>query len=272
MPSPFPGMDPYLETPDRWRNVHNNLATEIQAQLAPLLSPRYYADQEPRFTYETSLNIGTKYQALPDVTVLESPQPTSSSDLSASSPGNATTIAPAPLELLIAPDLSAKLNSVVIRTVEGDELVTVIKILSSVNKRPGHAAYVAYHRKRQAVLESTAHLLEIDLLRSGERSPLAEPLPQAPYFIILSRVERRPVAEVWPLRLQDSIPILPVPLLPPDADVPLDLGLALSNIYDRSAYDLRLDYNHPPPPPLSAEDTAWLTEHLQALGVRVAKE
>jgi len=37
MPSPFPGMDPYLETPDRWHNVHDNLVTEIQAQLAPLI-------------------------------------------------------------------------------------------------------------------------------------------------------------------------------------------------------------------------------------------
>lgn len=208
MPSPFPGMDPYLETPDHWRNVHNNLATEIQAQLAPLLRPRYYADQEPRFVYDTGLDIAAKRQALPDVSVLESPK-------SAALAYEGVAIAPAPLELLITTDLPEKLNTVVIRTVEGDELVTTIEILSLVNKRPGHAAYVTYRRKRQAILESTAHLLEIDLLRAGERLPMAEPLPEASYFIILSRVERRPVAEVWPLRLPDPLPILPVPLLPP---------------------------------------------------------
>ena len=223
MPSPFPGMDPYLETPERWRNVHHNLATEIQAQLAPLLRPRYYVDQEPRFV----------------------------------------------LELLITTDLPERLNTVVIRTVAGDELVTAIEILSATNKRPGHAAYVTYLRKRQAILESTAHLLELDLLRAGERLPLAEPLPEAPYFAILSRSERRPVAEVWPLRLQEPIPVLPVPLLPPDTDLPLDLGRALAVIYDRSGYDLRIDYTQPPPlPPLSAEETAWLDKHLRAGGAR----
>jgi hypothetical protein len=139
-----------------------------------------------------------------------------------------------------------------------------------VNKRPGHAAYLTYRRKRQAILESRAHLMEIDLLRAGERPPLAEPLPEAPYFVILSRAERRPVAEVWPLRLQEPIPILPVPLLPPDPDAPVNLGRALAAIYDRSGYDLRIDYtSSPPPPTLAAEDAAWLDMHLRTMRQRV---
>ena len=263
MPSPFPGMDPYLETTDRWRNVHSNLATEIQAQLAPLIRPRYYADQEPRFVYDTGLDIITRHQALPDVSVVEHPRPTTLSH-------GAVAIAPAPLEALITADLPEKLTSVAIRTVEGDTLVTAIEILSFVNKRPDHAAYLTYRRKRQAMLESTAHLLEIDLLRAGERPLLAEPLPEAPHFIILSRAERRPVAEVWPLHLQEPLPVLPVPLLPPDPDVPLDLGRALATIYDRSGYDLRIDYTQSPPAPaLSAEDALWLEAHLQKVGKRL---
>ena len=71
MPSPFPGMDPYLETPDRWRNVHSNLAAEIQTQLAPLIRPRYYADQEPRFVYDTGLDVVTKHQALPQASTMK---------------------------------------------------------------------------------------------------------------------------------------------------------------------------------------------------------
>jgi hypothetical protein len=262
MPSPFPGMDPYLETSDRWRNVHGNLATEIQTQLAPLIRPRYYADQEPRFVYDIGLDVVTRHQALPDVSVVEHPRPTTVSH-------DAVAIAPAPLEVLITTDLPEKLTRVVIRTVEGDTLVTAIEILSFANKRPGHAAYLTYRRKRRAILASTAHLLEIDLLRAGERSPLAEPLPEAPYFIILSRAERRPVAEVWPLHLQEPLPILPVPLLPPDPDVPLDLGHALRTIYDRSGYDLRIDYTQrPPAPALSTEEGAWLEAHLRTAGKR----
>jgi hypothetical protein len=261
-------MDPYIETPERWRNVHNNLATEIQAQLAPLLRPRYYADQEPRFVYDTGLGVAAKRQALPDVSVIESPGAPSSPHTEERAQGGGTAIAPAPLELLIASDLPERLNTVVIRTVEGDELVTVIEILSLANKRPGHAAYITYQRKRRALLESTAHLLEIDLLRAGVRLPLGEPLPEASYVVILSRVERRPVAEVWPLRLPEALPILPVPLLPPDPDIPLDLGKALTVIYDRSSYDLRIDYTEEPPPPsLSAQDRAWLGERLRLAGL-----
>src|SRR5262245_29131856 len=162
MPSPFPGMDPYLETPDRWRNVHGNLATEMQAQLAPLIRPRYYADLEPRFVYDTGLEVVMKRQGLPEVSVIEHPRP-------ATLAHSAAAIAPTPLKVLITTDIPEKLTSVVIRTVEGDTLVTAIAVLSCANKRPGHAAYLTYRRKRRALLASLAHLLEIDLLRAGER-------------------------------------------------------------------------------------------------------
>src|SRR2546425_694340 len=119
MPSPFPGMDPYLGTPDRWRNVYDNLATEIQTQLAPLIRPRYYADQEPRFVYDAGLDVVTKRQALPDVSVVEHPRPTTLSR-------GVAAIAPAPLEVLLTSNLPEKLTSVVIRTVEGDTLVTTL--------------------------------------------------------------------------------------------------------------------------------------------------
>ncbi len=259
MASPFLGMDPYLEAPEYWRNVHDNLATEIQAQLAPLVRPRYYVEQEPRFIYDNSIGIGRPHQGVPDVALLQ-PSPARPMTIAP------TAIAPAPLELLITADVPEKLNSIVIRTVENDELVTVIEILSLANKRPNHAARLAYLRKRQFILESATHFMEIDLLRGGERTPLAQSLTAAPYFITLSRVERRPVAEVWPLTFMNKIPILPIPLFPPDPDIPLDLQHALNIIYERSSYDLRIDYTQPPPPPrLSREDSTWLKQHLQPL-------
>jgi hypothetical protein len=159
-----------------------------------------------------------------------------------------------------------KLYSVEIREAATGLLVTVIEILSPVNKRPSHEAFEDYRRKRRDLLRSSAHLMEIDLLRAGHRPPLVTPLPEAPYFVFLHRGDHRPKVEIWPLRFQNSIPLLPVSLLEPDPDVPLDLGRAIQSIYDATAYDLRLDYSQPPPKPdLAPEDVEWVTARLQSI-------
>jgi hypothetical protein len=151
-----------------------------------------------------------------------------------------------------------------IKKTDTQELVTVIEILSPVNKRPGHDAYRDYLRKRRDLLRSPVHLLEIDLLRQGERPPLEEPVPPAPYYVILSRADRRPTVTVWPIQLTHQLPILPVPLLEPDPDVSLDFQEAVVNVYERGAYASQIDYSQPPPPPpLSPEDTAWLDQLLR---------
>ena len=137
--------------------------------------------------------------------------------------------------------------------------MTVIEILSPVNKRPSHEAYLAYQRKRRDLLRSEVHLLEIDLLRGGERPQLERPVPAAPYYVILSRAQRRPTVEVWPIQLADCLPVLPVPLLEPDPDVPLDLGGAVARVYERGAYASQIDYRQQPPPPVYCKaDAGWL--------------
>ena len=104
------------------------------------------------------------------------------------------------------------------------QLVTAIEILSPVNKQPGREAYDEYLRKRRELLRSSAHLIEIDLLRAGRRPPLERPVPVSPYYVVLSREERRPTVDVWPIQLSDKLPTMPVPLLEPDPDVAMDLG------------------------------------------------
>ena len=42
--SPFPGMDPYLESPDLWPDVHNRLMNLFAEQLGDLLAPKYVAE------------------------------------------------------------------------------------------------------------------------------------------------------------------------------------------------------------------------------------
>jgi hypothetical protein len=148
-------------------------------------------------------------------------------------------------------------------------LVTAIEILSPVNKKPGQEAFDEYLAKRREILRSRVNLMEIDLLRAGRRPPFKTPLPDAPYYVYLSRFNRRPHVEIWPLDLQATIPIMPVPLEPEDKDVALDLGSAIASLYDVAGYDMRIDYSQPPPKPdLSPEDAAWVAVRLEAVGVR----
>ncbi|MFN8453872.1 MAG: DUF4058 family protein [Anaerolineae bacterium] len=254
MPSPFPGMDPYLEDEEYWPSFHHNLSGAIQAQLIPLLRPKYFADVETTIVYEPVESSGAR-QMKPDVTILrETAAPYLPADFK---------ISPAPLEQEVELEIEVKLFSVGIYTTQGRQLVTSVEILSPANKIVGSTAYQQYVRKRRRLFNSIAHLMEFDLLRRGSRIILGHNLPNAPYFATLSRAERRPTVEIWPLALSEPLPILPVPLLEPDRDVPLDLQTAVSTVYDNSGYDYRLDYSQPPPPPPLAAEEKKLLEQIR---------
>lgn len=142
-----------------------------------------------------------------------------------------------------------------IKHVVDGTLVAAIEVISPTNKRgEGYRQYLA---KRELLLASETHLLEIDLLRSGRRVPMRDPLPDAPYFVFLSRVEKRPYLDVWPIQLEEPLPTVPVPLLPDDADVSLDLQLALTTMYDELGFDLSVNYHQPSEIPLEGETAVW---------------
>ncbi len=269
MPSPFPGMDPYLEGP-LWPDVHHRLASEISRRLAPRLRPHYVARIEVTVVQDTSYasEIGIMYL---DVGVLRSAKSQTIHDPSEATHAYATNftmtpwgaIPPAPL-VLQAPDmLEFRQATVEVRHTDGNKLVTTIEIISPVNKRePGLSAY---RHKRTQLRSAGVHLLEIDLIRRATRPIDLPRLPQSAYLASLARSFANQI-ELWPLRLQDALPILPVPLRSPDPDVPLELGAALATIYDEAAYDLSIDYGAPPPPPeLSAEDAAWMKSILETI-------
>jgi hypothetical protein len=165
----------------------------------------------------------------------------------------------ASVQSAVIAETSLELFNVEIRDTANDALITSIEILSPVNKRPGHDAYNDYLRKRRALLLSSVHLIEIDLLRGGTRPPLNKPVPYAPYYISLSRADRRPNVEVWPVQLRSRLPVVAVPLLEPDPDVALDMGTAVKAVYRRGAYFAQIDYRNPvPAPALTAEEEAWV--------------
>ena len=209
MPSPFPGMDPYLEG-SLWTSVHTQLGVEIQRQLMPLLRPKYVALTNERFVIAMSdpemESDDQTANIYPDVSV-STGMMLGGSQVS----GGAIT---APLSVATVMPETLPQISIEIRDVAERRLVTDIEILSPTNKRgDGRAEYLM---RRQRLLLSAAHLLEIDLLRSGQRVPIRKTLPLHPYFVFVSRAERRPIIEVWPIRLDTPLPVVPVPLLPGD--------------------------------------------------------
>jgi hypothetical protein len=134
-------------------------------------------------------------------------------------------------------------------------LVTVIELLSPTNKysSPDREQYLG---KRGRLLASSTHLVEIDLLRGGPRMPFAAPPPQCTYYVLVSRMEKRPQADFWPVHLRDPLPIIPIPLREGDTDAQLDLQAALHHVYDAARYENYI-YDSTPQPPLSSEDQAW---------------
>jgi hypothetical protein len=245
-------MDPYLEG-SLWMGVHTQLLAEIARQLAPRLRPKYVAHTSERFVVTISEGSSLLRASLhPDVGVAEArfPGPMTGASRTVAAPLQVTTLMPEAI-----PHVTVEIFDAASR-----QLVTAIEVLSPTNKRPeGREEYLA---KRARVLRSPAHLLEVDLLRDGARVPTLEPLPPAAYFVFLSRAEKRPVMDVWPVRLSDRLPAVPVPLLEGDPDVLLDLQQCFTNVYDLLAYDLVVDYTQAAPGTLSRDEAAWVEETL----------
>lgn len=253
MASPFPGMDPYLEAREVWHGFHHLLADELMAQLNAKLSPKYYADVEVRTVLE-DVGISAVQNIYPDMAVLEVAQ-------QSEAPTTSVAIAPAPIKrLAVLPD-QFKIRTIHVYVTTTRTLVTALEILSPVNKR--HSGLQSYRDKRWRLLQTEVHLIELDLLRSGERPSWEANLPpiDTDYLILLNRAEGERVPEIWPVALNQALPMLPVPLLFPDPDVPLALNSALANIYERAAYTRRIDYSQPiPPPEPRPAMAAWFAE------------
>lgn len=256
MPSPFPGMNPYIEQPGVCVDFHQPFLVALREQLGAQVRPAFIVKLEEQVYIQEMPEDDRQLLGRPDLSVIPSH---SNGGVSPSNGG----VAVAPMQARLLPEVDiVSLSRLEVRDRQGTELVAVIELLSPINKR-SRSDREQYIAKRRGLLHSPAHFIEIDLLRGYERMPL-ERLPDCDYCILVSRYEQRPEVDVWPVRLRDPLPNIPIPLRPPHPDAVLDLMAALHHVYDAAGYGDYI-YRQEPSPPLHPADQQWAGELLGAV-------
>lgn len=255
MPSPFPGMDPYLESWE-WEAFHTWFIGDIGDFLSNLIAPKYVARPQQR-VYVEHPSEEEPGAFVPDTTIWQSEPGDAISETDENRPSTVVAV-----EVQIPMPETRYESYLTIRVAETMEVVTVIELLSPSNKRPGNG-WRAYLKKREEIVQSRTHLVELDLLRGGHRLPFAKPLPPGDYYAIVSRAGMRPTADAYAWTVRQSLPPIPIPLIDGDPDVELDLQTVFARRYDRAGYRRTLDYSAAPLPPFDADDSAWAAEILK---------
>lgn len=248
MPSPFPGMNPYFEQSAVWQDFHTEFLSTLRRHLAPRIAPAYIVQLEEHvyihdLPAEPRQRIGRA-----DISVSRAE--------SARSGTGALGVLEAPAEVHLPAQDVERMPFLEVRDRKGRELVSVIELLSPSNKKPGEDRE-AYLAKRRELLRSPGHLIEIDLLRGWNPMPTEDrPSGDYAYSVLISRSERRPLADFWPIGLKEQLPVVPIPLRTPDEAAPIALQEVLHGTYDGPGYEHFL-YDGRPEPPLGDDDARW---------------
>ncbi len=262
MPSPFPGMDPYLETPDLWADVHHGLISQIRAALTQRIKSHYVGRIEFR-KYVSDEDDPGRRALVPDLRIETSPNVRP-----VNGPKNGALAIAEPIFFPMLIDNEIEEAYLAIKDRRTGALVTIIEVMSPANKIRGSEGRKSFMSKKKEVLASDVHWVEIDLLRSGDPSIVNPPLRPSDYRVVVSRGNDRYKGRYWPIGVRQPLPVVGIPLKGEDPDVPLDLGAVLAAAYDNSAYEASIDYCRPPSPPLALEDARWAGKLLRAKGVR----
>lgn len=256
MLSPFPGMNPYLEHPQLWREVHSRLIVALADAIETNLGFNYRVAVEKR-TYlndtEENIEIG-----IPDVIVTNSkltPLQSTNSLTTVTSIGEALEVA------IPMPEIISE-SYLEIREVATNSVITVIEILSPTNKKAG-IGREAYLNKRRHILSSATHLVEIDLLRGGQKMPIVGKFAPTDYRILICRGDHRPHAQLYGFSIRQVIPLFFLPLKKGDEEPLINLHDLLKGVYQRARFDLAIDYTQEPIPPLNKKDQIWLHNLLK---------
>ncbi len=263
MSSPFPGMDPYLESPDWFPGLHGSLIILIKAMLQQSLPEYYYADSSQRVWLEYSHR-----RVEPDVEVLRSGRKTlarKGSRGGVAVAGRRTT-EPVVVSVEMIEHGPFHESFVEIRRRKGKEvrLVTSIEVLSLSNKTRGNPGRDKYLEKQREILDSEVHLVEIDLLRGGiHTSAVPRDLARAragpfDYHVSIRRFDRPKDFFFYPIELPQRLPAIAVPLLPGDPAVMLDLQAVFDQAYEFGPYRKEVVYGEDPIiPALRPERQEW---------------
>jgi hypothetical protein len=268
MPSPFPGMDPYLESPDWFPNLHHDLIFCIKETLQTRLPAFYYTQSNQRVWLEYS-----RRYVEPDVEVVRAGG-------KARKRGRAglATAEPRPSEPLMVSVETIEHGPftesfVEIRRRHGKEirLVTSLEVLSLSNKTPGNPGREQYLSMQSEVLDGEVHLVEIDLLRRGTHSTaIPRDLARAKagafdYHVSVHRFDRPNDFFIYPILLEQRLPVLAIPLLPGDPDATLDLQAVFDRAYDAGPYAREVDYGADPiVPRLRPDQAKWAAARIKA--------
>jgi hypothetical protein len=265
MPSPFPGMDPYLENSVLWPGRHQLLIARILIALNSTLPRKYVANITERvYVLQTGRDI------YPDVAVLEHPYPAS-----AGQSLGGVAVAPVGDPPLVLEVEAVEVHEPFIEILpiaDQSRVVTIIEILSPTNKEGGIGRELYLTKQREA-LRSQAHFLEIDLLRGGQHTiaaPLNHLLLKGSWHsvVCLHRARQGTRFEVWPIPLEQRLPQVRVPLVGEDPDAMLDIQELFSRCYDEAAYQRRINYQEEPSVRLSPSAVQWADALLRERGLR----
>ncbi|MBI4606735.1 MAG: DUF4058 family protein [Planctomycetes bacterium] len=264
MPSPFPGMDPYLEHPDLSPGLHGSLIVYLKAALQHVLPQGYYADSNERGWLEVS-----DCPVRPGVGVLRREK---EDDASGPRGSAGTSTLPATLPVLVSVSVEERREDfleIYARQGEEERLVTAIEVLSPTNKASGSDRRGEYLKKQREMILGRVHLVEVDLLRGGRhttavpRERAVEKAGEFHYHVCVHRFDRRGDFFVYPIRLAERLPAIEIPLLPEDGAVRVDLEDVFTRAYDDGPYRKRVRYGTDEiVPPLTAQEAEWARQQL----------
>ncbi len=258
MPSPFPGMDPYLESPAVWRDFHSRFVNAWCEAVADALPDHYDARIDERVNLIEVPEERVRRRFDPDVAVEQ--LTSSGSGGVAVAPAGVAVLEPVTISLLIEDETRETYIEILHRPERS--LVAVLELLSPANKEePGRGLYLL---KRNCILQHPIHLIELDLLVKGQRPPFEQDLPADDYYCFLSHGDRRPKCDVYHWAMRQPLPGIPIPLLPPDPDVWVDLAAVFRTTYERGRYARSLNYAGPPPVSLPPEQKEWAERQARA--------
>jgi hypothetical protein len=264
-------MDPFLEDPAVFPDLHDSLITELRNAVNAQLPPPYYARSASRVWVEPS-----QRRVGPEVNVLRPERPSTGA---VAPPPGATTVARPPVVIRI-PREEVRETYLDIYAKPGNErLVTTIEVLSLTNKTAGGEGRPQYLQKQREILGSQVTLVEIDLLRGGQHTTavrLEDALAKAgpfDYHVCVRAFDEPDDFVIYPISLGEGLPVVVLPLLPGDRSIPVDLQTLLDRCYDTGLYQRSIAYGGTPPAtPLRPEQMAWVAQMLRAKGIIPAAE